>query len=199
MKTIPYNGRDVPLPEMARVLGLDRATLANRWRKHEAGELTMEQVLCRERLKPPPPPKPPPTVPAEQLREMLLPACGHYPPVGKALGITRSGVHQMVARMGLLEFAKGLREKAAAKRREERQRDKPPPKAAPFHVDTEQLRELLQREDGFVTRVAKVLGVPYSSARRAVGRAGLARLARRLRVARRKARGRRRRVTAPAT
>ena len=109
MKTIPYNGRDVPLPEMARVLGLDRATLANRWRKHEAGELTMEQVLCRERLKPPPPPKPPPTVPAERLREMLRDAGGHYPPVGKALGMTRSGVHQMVVRMGLLEFAREMR------------------------------------------------------------------------------------------
>lgn len=109
MKMIPYNGRDVPLPEMARVLGLDRATLANRWRKYEAGEMTMEQVLCRERLRPPPPPKPPPTVPVEQLREMLRAAGGHYPPVGKALGMTRSGVHQMVSRMGLLEFARALR------------------------------------------------------------------------------------------
>ena len=109
MKTIPYNGRDVPLPEMARVLGLDRATLANRWRKHEAGELTMEQVLCRERLRAPPPPKPPPTVPAEQLREMLRAAGGHYPTLAAAFGMTRSGVHQMVVRMGLLEFAREMR------------------------------------------------------------------------------------------
>lgn len=109
MKTILYHGRDVPLPEMARTLGLERPTLARRVREYEAGRLTLEQVLSRERLPSKLPPRKPRVADADRLRALLAESKGHYPAVAKALSVTASRVQQMVKRYGLEAYARELR------------------------------------------------------------------------------------------
>ena len=180
MKMIPYKGKEVPIRKLATILGLERPTLARRVREYEAGRLTLEDVLSKKQLPPTSPQKKPIDVP--RLRVLLRVSEGDYPPVAEALGVTRAWVHQMVVRSDLLNFARELREKAAAEKREKRRLAKPP-KAAPFHVDTERLRSLLEQSGGQITQVAKTLAVPYSSAHRAVERAGLLDFARALRAA----------------
>ncbi len=170
MKTIPYKGKEVPIRKLATILGLERPTLARRVREYEAGRLTLEDVLSKKQLPPKPFREP---IDAERLRSLLVLYHGAYPPVAAFYGVGRARVQQMVKQCRLTKFASKLREKVAAEKREKRRLAKPP-KAAPFHVDTERLRSLLEQSGGKVARAAKSQGVPYATFHRAVVRAGLA-------------------------
>jgi transcriptional regulator with GAF, ATPase, and Fis domain len=113
MKWIPYQGLKWPLPELAELLRVERATLARRVREYEAGRMSLEQVVSCEKLPSKPPPRKPWAADADRLRALLAKSKGHYAPIARALGVTTSRVQQMVKRYGLEAHALSLREQDA--------------------------------------------------------------------------------------
>ena len=108
MKWIQYEGRRVSLPELATILGVERATLARRVREHKRHRITREEMLTPGPLPPSPPPQKQP-IDVERLKSLLQISHGSYPPVAAFYGVTRSRVQQMVKQSGLTEFARDLR------------------------------------------------------------------------------------------
>ena len=110
MKWIPYQGLKWPLPELAELLRVERATLARRVREYEAGRMTLDQVVTPGAIRAAP--TKPRQISDAQLRLLLQAALGEFPPIAEALGVSRARIHQMVKRSGMTEYAKALRERS---------------------------------------------------------------------------------------